>query len=91
MGCGNVGGYASSPNNDCMIKAPVATGLLADVVKWVQTITRLPYPRKVYTIATLPAPADFDGATVPVSDGAASRPTVTSVNNAWRYQDGTAA
>lgn len=72
-----------------MIKPPVATGITADVVKWVQNLTRLPQPRKVYTLATLPTAADFDGATVPVSDGAGGLPTVTSVNNAWVYPDGT--
>lgn len=75
-----------------MIKAPAAPpGIVADVVKWVQNLTRLPQPRKVYTIATLPPAADFDGATVPVSDGTSNKPTVTSVGGLWRYQDGNTA
>lgn len=59
-----------------------------DMVDWVRGMVRLPQPRKVYTLATLPSAADFDGATVPVSDGA-SGPTVTAVNGAWTYPDGT--
>jgi hypothetical protein len=74
------------------MKAPVAPpGPLADVVRWVQNLIRLPQPRKVYTLATLPAAADFDGATVPVSDGVSNQPTVTSVGGTWRYQSGVAA
>jgi hypothetical protein len=73
------------------MKAPVATGLLGDVVKWVQNLIRLPQPRKVYTVATLPTAADFDGATVPVSDGSGGLPTVTSVNGSWIYPNGVAA
>jgi len=80
------------------MKAPVATAsappyavaLLRDVVQWVSTLIRLPQPRKVYVLATLPTASEFAGATVPVSDGLASRPSVTSVNGAWYYQDGTA-
>lgn len=72
-----------------MIKAPVATGITADVVKWVQNLVRLPQPRKVYTITTLPTASEFDGATVPVSNGAGGLPTVTSVNGSWVYPDGT--
>lgn len=74
-----------------MLKPPVTNGPLFDVVKWVQNLTRLPQPRKVYTIATLPTASEFDGATVPVSDGAGGAPTVTSINGAWYYPSGVAA
>lgn len=70
---------------------PFAVAMMQDIAQWVMALTRLPQPRKIYTVATLPPAADFAGATVPVSDGTGSKPTVTSVNGAWRYQDGTAA
>jgi hypothetical protein len=81
-----------------MIKAPVspagsppfAVAIQRDLVAWITNLIRLPQPRKVYTLATLPDATDFDGETLPVSDGASNRPSVTSVNGAWRYQDGTA-
>jgi len=76
-----------SPPSDA---PPFAVAILRDLVAWVQNLTRLPQPRKIYTIATLPSAADFAGATVPVSDGASNKPTVTSVNGAWRYPDGVA-
>lgn len=68
-----------------------AVAIVRDLVQWVQNLTRLPQPRKIYTIATLPPAADFAGATVPVSDGTGNKPTVTSNGTIWRYQDGTAA
>lgn len=68
-----------------------AVAIVRDLVQWVQNLTRLPQPRKIYTIATLPPAADFAGATVPVSDGTGGKPTVTSNGTIWRYQDGTAA
>lgn len=79
-----------------MIKAPIApTGspsfaiaIVRDLTAWVSLLIRLPQPRKVYTITTLPPAADNDGATVPISDGVASKPTATSVNGLWKYPDG---
>ena len=68
-----------------------AVAIVRDLVQWVQNLTRLPQPRKIYTIATLPPAADFAGATVPVSDGTGNKPTVTSNGTIWRHQDGTAA
>lgn len=67
---------------------PYAVAMLRDVVKWVQNLTRLPQPRKVYTLATLPSAGDYDGATLPVSDGAGGLPTVTSISGSWTYPDG---
>lgn len=67
---------------------PFAVAIVRDFAQWVTALTRLPQPRKVYTLATLPSAADYDGATVAVSDGAVG-PTVTSVNGAWTYPDGT--
>ena len=68
-----------------------AVAMLKDLTAWVGNLTRLPQKRKVYTVATLPPAADFDGATVPVSDGTSNKPTVTSVGGVWRYPDGVAA
>ena len=68
---------------------PYAVAILRDLVAWVSNLTRLPQPRKVYTLATLPDPDEFDGATVAISDGTAGRPIVTSVNGAWTYSNGT--
>ena len=65
--------------------------MLRDLSTWIGNLIFLPQARKIYTIATLPPASDFAGATVPVSDGTGNKPTVTSVNGAWRYQDGTAA
>lgn len=67
---------------------PYAVAIVRDVVAWVQNLTRLPQPRKVYTLATLPSATEFDGATLPVSDGAVG-PTVTAVNGVWTYPDNT--
>lgn len=79
-----------------MLKAPTAPAgspayaiaLMRDVVAWVRNLTKAPQPRDVYTITTLPSAVDFNGATVPVSNGVAS-PTVTAVNGVWTYQDNT--
>lgn len=70
---------------------PYAVAMLRDVVQWVSALTRLPQPRKVYTVATLPSPEDFAGATVAVSDGSGSMPTVTAIGSNWVYPDGTNA
>jgi len=77
-----------SPPSDA---PPFAVAILRDIVAWVQNLIRLPQPRKIYTIATLPSAADFAGATVPVSDGTGSKPTVTSNGSVWKYPDGTTA
>ena len=66
-----------------------AIALMRDVVAWVSSMLRLPQPRKIYTLATLPPAADFAGATVAVSDGTAGRPIVTSNGTNWVYPDGT--
>lgn len=62
--------------------------MLRDLILWVRHMVFLPQPRKVYTLSTLPSPDDYDGETIPVSDGA-NGPTLTSVNGAWTYPDGT--
>jgi hypothetical protein len=80
-----------------MLKAPAAppgspaplVAAFNDLVRWVQTLTRLPQARKVYTLATLPTAADFAGSTVAVSNGSGGMPTVTSINDVWTYPDGT--
>lgn len=64
--------------------------MLRDLSTWVGNLIFLPQARKVYTITTLPPAADFAGATLPVSNGAGGKPTVTSINGAWYYQDGVA-
>jgi len=65
--------------------------MLRDIVQWVRNIVTGPYPRTVYTVATLPSASDFAGCTLPVSDGTSNKPTVTAVNGLWKYPDGTTA
>ena len=69
---------------------PWGSAMLRDLSVWVGNLIFLPQSRKVYTITTLPPAADFDGATVPLSNGAGNKPTATSVGGTWRYPDGTA-
>jgi len=69
--------------------SPDVVAAYRDLAAWAQILSREPQPRKVYTLATLPAAADFAGATVPLSDGAGGLPTVTSINGSWTYPDGT--
>jgi hypothetical protein len=98
MGRCDVRGDAPGSGNG-RVKGPSAPagsspGLITayrDLVSWVQALTRLPQPRKVYTVATLPAASDYAGATVPVSDGTGSQPTVTAIGSNWVYPDGTNA
>lgn len=81
--------YAQQPVSPA--DAPVwCSPLLRDIVQWTWNTLRGPTARKVYTIAELPDPTEWDGTTLAISDGAAGRPIVTAVNGAWYYSNGSA-
>lgn len=64
--------------------------LLRDVLLWFRAMMKGPTLLVPYTLASLPDATIWDGTTLPVSDGASGKPTVTAINGAWYYQDGIA-
>jgi len=63
--------------------------LLAGIVQWVTAIRRGPGARIPYLTANLPNAAEWNGTTLPVSDGTGGMPTVTAIGGQWVYPDGT--
>lgn len=66
-----------------------AAAISKEVIDWVRAMLRGPTSRVVYTITNLPDATIWDGTTLPVSNGAGGKPTVTAVNGAWVYGEGT--
>lgn len=74
-----------------MKQATPPTGVSINLVNWVRAMFRGPSQITPYTIATLPSAADWNGTTLPVSDGTGGKPTVTAIGGAWKYPDGSSA
>jgi hypothetical protein len=62
---------------------------MRDVVAWVVKLRNGPGSYAPYLITELPSATEWNGTTLPVSNGAGGQPTVTAVNDAWTYPDGT--
>lgn len=59
-----------------------------DIMRWVAEQIAVPMKRKPIPKASLPPAANWPGATFPISDGTAGKPTATSINGVWVYPDG---
>lgn len=67
---------------------PFAIAILRDVVAWVRALAAQPQKLPIYTVLTKPNAVDWDGCQIALTNGAAGRPTATSINGAWTYPDG---
>lgn len=83
-----------SPSFHRVIKEPVGSpdsivASIRDVVTWVRTLRKGPDSKLPYLITKLPSATEWNGSTLPVSNGAGGKPTVTALNGLWTYPDGT--
>lgn len=62
---------------------------MQDITNWVRRIMRGPSQIQPYLITNLPDATEWNGTTLPVSNGSGSMPTVTAINGAWTYPNGT--
>jgi hypothetical protein len=60
------------------------------MVNWVRELRKGPQPIPVYTITTLPDPAQWNNCIAQVSNGAGGKTIVSSINSVWRYANGVA-